>query len=393
MIDHDLLEQAGKALAKAKIALMARPQCTFITTIVLSMHHVWDETIPTACTNGLEIRFNPAFFLSQSPEIRASILAHEGWHPALQHCGPDRMANRDPEIWNYAADYVANLLLKQDNFAIGAGWLLDDKYEGWGTEQVYKDLIANPPPPSKGGNGSSSGSGGLGRDIVTTPPDSSSPQNGETLPPSQQIHNMIMRANMMAQMAGDNPGKIPQEIQIYLESFLKPKLPYGTLLRRYVNGFAKVDHSWRKPNRRFFPEYHLPTLHSEHLESFAAAIDVSSSVRDAQFQQLVSEVKSALVVVKPQQMTLLQFNTQITRENKLRTLNELRQVKFIGRGGTDVCPVLEWAKTHKPKLLLIFSDGYFGLPSDLDPGMPVLWVIYNNPKFTAPFGRVIHFNL
>ena len=57
------MKLAQKALDKAKVALMSKPDSVFFTTVCFSLKHVWDDSIPTAQTNGLEIRYNPEFFM------------------------------------------------------------------------------------------------------------------------------------------------------------------------------------------------------------------------------------------------------------------------------------------------------------------------------------------
>ena len=56
-------------------------------------------------------------------------------------------------------------------------------------------------------------------------------------------------------------------------------------------------------------------------------------------------------------------------------------------------PVLHWANAHKPKLLMVFSDGGFRFYDTAVKGFDTLWVIHNDDKFVAPFGQVIHYRV
>lgn len=395
VIDPELLQKARKALDKCKIALMRSPKASFITTIFLGLKHGFDESFPTAKTNGIYCDFNPTWFLSLSPNQQAGLCLHEAWHVGLMQVCRSRVGARDLKLWRIASDYVVNLLVTEAGFEIPEGGYLDQRFKGMSTEQVYdilKQEMPNPPP-------SQPMMGGIGEDLDTdSGGDKGDKDSGGETPQQaqareQQIRASIIRANVMAKMAGGDPGQIPAEIQIFLDQFLTPTLPFATRLRRYFTSYSKNEHSWRKPNRRFFPDYYLPSRYSETLESFACAVDASSSVSNEDFHRLVSEIRGAMISCKPKTTTLLQFNTRITAEDQIHDLNELRKVNFIGRGGTSVRPVMEWAKEHKPKLLLVFSDGEFHFPDDLDPGVPVLWVIYNKPQFTASFGDVMHFTI
>ena len=64
------------ALNKAKIALMRKTDSVFFTTVCFSLKHKWDDSIPTAATNGKEILFNTKFFLS-SGEIYSAFTLNE----------------------------------------------------------------------------------------------------------------------------------------------------------------------------------------------------------------------------------------------------------------------------------------------------------------------------
>lgn len=357
------------ALSKAKIQLMARSDTAFFTTVCFSLKHVWDDKIPTACTNGKEIRFNPKFFMALSQEERVFLLVHESMHVAYLHMV--RLQTRDHRKWNIAADYVINLQLVERGFKIPAMGLLDHKYAGMSTEQVYKLLPENPSEKC---------------DMDLQPGEA----DEENM--TQEIKDILVRAQIQSKMSGDKPGTIPGDIQIFLDRLLKPKLPWNRILQKYVNVFCKSDYSFRKPNRRFFPRQHLPSLHGEKLMDLTIAVDTSGSVSDHDFHVFVSEVASILRMMKPEKMTLLQFDTEIKSVDKIKDLADLTRCKFTGRGGTLINPVLDWANTNKPQLLLVFSDGgfrFYGTQTKSE----TLWIIHNDTKerFKAPFGKTIHY--
>ena len=49
------MKNLQRALDKAKIALMSKPDSTSFTTVCFSLKHVWDDTITTAATNGTHL--------------------------------------------------------------------------------------------------------------------------------------------------------------------------------------------------------------------------------------------------------------------------------------------------------------------------------------------------
>ena len=68
--------------------------------------------VPTACTNGKRVVYNPEFISGLTDEEMKFLVAHECMHPMLEH--NYRRLDRDPKKWNIAADYVINELLVQD---------------------------------------------------------------------------------------------------------------------------------------------------------------------------------------------------------------------------------------------------------------------------------------
>lgn len=360
---------ADIALSKAKIDLMRRPESTFFTTLCFSLKTKWDTSILTAATDNKTIFINPHAYLALTPGQRVSRLLHETMHVALLHFL--RKGSRNHQKWNAACDFYINLMLTDAGFEKIETWLWDEQYRGMSSEQIYALLPED-----------------QACDMDLLPPPDDDKENIE-----QAVQDMVMRAVTQARMAGDKPGSIPGEIQVYVDSLVKPKLPYHTILRRYLQSYDKNDYSFRKPNRRFFPQHYLPSLWSESLMAIDFAVDISASVSDDEFKQFIGDIAGVLKMMKPPSMRLVQFNTKITGEDTIKTVQELKKVEFHGRGGTAIGPVLNWANEHKSRVLLVFTDGEFRWP-DIDvKHTDLIWLIHNNPGFTAPVGKVIHYQL
>ena len=69
-----------------------------------------------------------------------------------------------------------------------------------------------------------------------------------------------------------------------------------------------------------------------------------------------------------------------------------KDIKFTGGGGTHVKPIIEWLNQERPEVCLIFTDGCFRVP-DLNPEVPVIWLINNNDRFNCEYGEVIHYDI
>lgn len=75
-------------------------------------------TVAIAVTgNVVELRVNPAYFLSLSKGQRVAVLKHEILHLVLKH--PLRTQGRDPQLWSLACDVVVNDLV--DPWPLPAG--------------------------------------------------------------------------------------------------------------------------------------------------------------------------------------------------------------------------------------------------------------------------------
>ena len=361
---------AERAISTAKYKLMRMPNSTFISTVLFSLKLQIDDSLPTAATDGTSLLINPDFFMSLSEKQRITLLAHEAWHVAFDHMS--RRYNRDPKKWNVAGDYVINDTLLNAGFEPIDGWLYDPDYHGMSTEQVYNALPDGIEPDFD---------------------DLREPEGGEeeSKEVSEQIKETILRGKLQAQAAGDDPGTMPGEIQRTIEEWLNPKLPWYTILFNLLNTMAKDDFSNRRPNRRFLPDFYLPSLYSEGgLEHIAIAFDTSGSVSDAEIAEGMAEIQAIRDVLTPEQMTVFGWDTQLNTIHTLDESQHLSEVEIKGGGGTNISPVLQWADTNKPNAIVIFTDGRFYTDS-LDPKIPVFWIINGNPRWEYPFGTIIHY--
>jgi predicted metal-dependent peptidase len=363
-----MIEEAKKAISKAKIALMTKKDAVFFTVICFSLKHEIDETIPTACTNGKYIKYNPQFVLSLTQEELVFLMLHETLHVAYAHMS--RLSNRDVHKFNIAADYVINLQLVERGYSMPKDGLLDKQYANMSAEQVYNLLSSN--------------------SIKNLPMEDLVSNNSPEL--AEEINDILIRASIQAKQAGDSIGSIPGELQRFLETLVKPKLPWQRILQKYLTTTIKEDYSYRKPNKRYLPQYYLPTLRSKGMPAITIGIDSSGSVSDADFRQFISEVAKILTTLKPKEINLVLFDTKIISVNKVKTVSELLKVTFTGKGGTRILPMIEWVNNNKTTVAIVITDGHFIHPMEHSK-IPWIWAIYDNQGFKPKFGKVINFKL
>jgi predicted metal-dependent peptidase len=91
-----------------------------------------------AGTDGEYFYYNPSRIVKLSNRQLHFIFAHEVMHCALGHIW--RTEKRDKMRWNFATDFVINLILEKNNFELIDGCLLDHKFNNMSSEQVYDIL-------------------------------------------------------------------------------------------------------------------------------------------------------------------------------------------------------------------------------------------------------------
>ena len=95
--------------------------------------------IPTMATDGSRIVYNPTFVDQLKPAELEGTLAHEVLHCALgHHC---RRGERDPRLWNEAADLAINPILISNGFTLPAGALIDPAFTNLSAEEIYARLL------------------------------------------------------------------------------------------------------------------------------------------------------------------------------------------------------------------------------------------------------------
>lgn len=373
---------AEKALSKAKVGIMMKENTAFISSVMMSLSFHWDQNIPTACTNGLEIRINPAFFEKLPPKQRVFLLLHETWHVAFQHIPRCFDFSYDPEKWNYATDYAINIMLVDEGHEFIEGGLLDSQFRGMSADEIYKLL---PEPPQMPQNI-------LAGDMQQPGGNPSDDQNSGSQPTMDEIkvktQEVLARATMQADMA-QQAGSVPADIRRAVEEARNPKLPWNVVLEQYMSERIQDEYSWNKRNRRFSHVY-LPGMDSEGMGEIRCYLDASGSVSQKELDLQVAEMKYIKEVSNPSLMALHAFSTVLGREQRFERDEEIEFDVDAG-GGTCVRPIMADLAAHPDtEVAVIFTDGYFSMPDTSHLTCDLVWVIVNNESWTTDTGRVIH---
>lgn len=357
-------------ISYAKVRLFNQSNMVFTSSLCSMLETVLTDEVPYGATNGKQLLINPKTFVELTDSEQVFLLAHETLHVAYLHTL--RKDDRDHQIFNMACDYVINLELVNQGMSMIQGSLLNRNYRGMSSEEVY-DLLSkdNKPKPNNA----------LGNDII--PSDESA---------TDEITAKIIQAVHQAQRS-NNYGSVPDSVKRYIDSLHKPKVNWKAVLKRFMLNAGKADYSWKKPRKKLLNQgIYLPSINSFGLGKVTFAIDTSGSVDDKMFSQFISEIHHVFKQLNPDSIDLMLFDTSVKVHKPINSINELNKVELVGCGGTDLIDTLEKYTKTNSKALIVITDGYFNTRLT-NPKKPVLWVIFNNPRFTASFGKVIHFKL
>lgn len=390
-------EELYRLLSKVKIRLFYEKGAAFLSSLMSNTEFYWDDSIPTAATNGLQMFWNPYFFLKIPVNARVFVLAHELWHNAYLH--NIRRGDRDPKLYNIAADHVINTKLLSEGYDItGIPFDIysDFQYHEWSVDRVYEDIAQNSPPPPP-----MSGMFGLADDIkepgsTDTDGSSESSDTSASSPSPEEVEakmiGNLVQAIQASKLSGER-GVIPGDIEEMVDEILSPILPWDTLLHQFLTELSQEDYSYRRPSRRY-DEPFLPSLITDGgLQELNWYLDVSGSVTEEMIKRFFSEMVYVKYTYHPEKINIIEFDYEIQKEITLDADDSFDFLDIKGRGGTWLDPVREHILKTQPNAAIIFSD--LECPPMEKVDVPVLWAVfcegkgYSKYAHRPTFGTVI----
>lgn len=387
-------------------------------------------SLPTMATDGSRVVYNPAFVDGLSPAELEGTLAHEVMHCALGHqC---RRGERDPELWNQAADLAINPLLVANGFTLPAGALLDPAFDNLSAEEIYARLLqkrrggaASTPTDQHAaatGRGSGNASSAPGTDApeaggnstTQLAPRSSDSAFGQdsAIPPScpggfgevwdatddggspaspaevrRQQHEWAIAAEQalcVAKSCGSEPGGVERSLTESRES----DQDWRAILRDFVAATAPKDYRWMPPNRRYIASgLYLPSIERQGVGEIVIAVDTSGSIGRPELEQFAAEISAIADEVLPEAIHVVYCDAAVQGVQQFGPSEPIR-LEPKGGGGTDFRPVFDWVSENgiAPACFIYLTDLCCDSFPDV-PDYPVLWV--TDSRRTAPFGETI----
>ena len=389
---------AEQRIERTHVQLMKHKNFCLFSGLFMVGKVTVDDAIPTACTNGVDVKYGRKFIDGLTDKALAFVILHENMHKAYRHLVVwEKLHKKNAGLANAACDFVINLQIRDydpegqdvemptnaDGEVMG---LIDEKYRGMDTAQVFTLL------EQEHGGGGGGGEKGF---------DEHDWEGAKEATPEEQeeIANEIEKAlRQGAILAGKMGGNVSRE----MGELLTPKIDWKEALRDFVKTTTqgKDQTTWRRLHKRYLAsDIIMPSSYDEKVGAILVGIDTSGSIGGEELAGFLSEVKSICDEVCPEKIDLLYWDTHVAghevyQGSELSHLVESTQAK--GGGGTDPDCVPAYMKKERlePECVIMLTDGYLNSNKAnwSSVTMPTMWCIKGNSRFVADsvIGKVVH---
>ena len=363
---------------KAHVWLMGNPKyCLYSGIFLLGESTVVDD-VPTACTDGLNVRYGRKFVGKLTDAQLRGLILHETMHKAFRHLTVwKNLYKQDARMANMACDYVINLMITDSDpqgrdVTLPEGGCLDEKYRGMDAQQVFKLLQKEQKEQQDANNGDSgdnsdsADSGGSG--------DNGEPQgfdehdwegaaqrtDQQEKEIAKQVDNALRQGTMLASRRGAKG-----EAMGVLKA-LEPQVNWREVLQEFITSIAsgKDMSTWRKPARRWIDQgVYLPSTVSESMGKIVVALDTSGSISNHELGTFLGELRGICESVSPESVELIYWGSYVVAHESYDTdslSSILSTTNPVGGGGTVLTCVSEYIKDKRinPECVVVLTDGY-----------------------------------
>jgi len=368
-----------------------------------------DDWCPTAAVDGRNLYFNTQFFNAMSNKEIEFVIAHEILHCVFDHL--ERREDRDPQIYNIAADYIVNNTLVRDR--IGempklVDCFQDFKYENWTSEAVYDDIFGKYGEEQLkqlgelldehldwGDNEGEGDSGSEGEDSNGNKISKKRPKySKEDL---RKIRDEI-KENMISAAQTAGAGNVPAGVERMIKELTEPKMNWREILRQQIQSTIRHDFTFSRPSRKgWHTGAILPGQNFAQQIDICVSLDMSGSIGDEQAKVFLSEVKGIMDEFKDYNVKIWCFDTKVYNEQDYSadSGDDLSDYEIMGGGGTDFMCNWEYMKDNDiiPKKFIMFTDGYAWDSWGDDSYCDTIFVLHSHhdKNTQAPFGITAHY--
>jgi len=369
-----------------------------------------DDWCPTAATDGRHFFFNTEFINSLTPRETEFLFGHEVLHCVFDHFQL-RAGKRDHQLWNIAADYAVNQILKdykvgempKDEKGKDKGFQ-DDKYKDWAAEAIYDEIEKK---AKKNGKDALDKLGQLLDEHIDWDKDSTGNKDekkgkgqGKSPKYSKEELKKIkdeMKEAMVSAAQSVGAGNLPGAIQRMINELTEPKMDWREIIQQQIVSTMKSDYTFMKPSRRsWHMDAVLPGMLNTDKIDICLALDASGSISEEQCREFLSEVKGIMDQYKDFTIHLWSFDTEVFNPKIFTPDNadEIEDYVLGSGGGTEFECNWDYMKAEgiEPKKFIMFTDGWpfnsWGDPDYCD----TIFLINNTYErnIEAPFGMTVH---
>lgn len=397
--------KAAKKIEQAKIDLIMTNPFYAIMTLKLEFVEKSSEWFVqhgisrTMCTDGKQVCYFADFIHEICPDnniqVLKGVIVHEVDHIMFLH--HLRLKGKNPKVWNIACDYIVNHHVLQAGFQLPKDlYISDEVTDSSYAEEIYNKLIQKDNTEQQEGDGSSGNDSSTGSSVGEVMQPTNADGSSMSEDQIKQFANEIKEQIQSAYNVARKQGSLPYGIERLVKKISSNQVNWKEAIAEFATILTKNNYNWMRPNRRYMPQFILPSLYDEESGNIVWAIDTSISVTAEELGEIAGEADSILSTTN---VTLQVIYcdaychgdvVEITRDD-----GEVK-LEMRGGGGTDYRPVFKKVeeKSLDPIGLIYFTDGYCdSFPSE-EPDYPVLWIITakRDLNFSPPFGTVIYFS-
>ena len=370
-VSDEKRDEIRQKLQRFKMDMMKK--YPFYGDILMHIPVIEDDRIPTAQTNGREIRYSPVFFATLTEGQRNYVLLHEVMHILLLHW--KRTGNRKPLLWNIACDFMVNGIIDQLRWYMRQDKIPFDRpvngcyTDSWrypSAEEAYARLLeenrdlkqirylgnvvkARPGDLTEGGDPAEGGelSGALTEET------------------EKQIREMIRETvKRRGERSAGRYASIPAEI-LKLGIVPTKRLPWHKLLYEFLQDRQEEESSYMTPERKYL---HMDLIvpgcgrTEDELGEIWAFVDTSGSIRTEELEQFLTQLCRISAEFRCK-FHIGFWDTRVSEVYRnVRGTKQILECVPHSTGGTDINCIYEYLRTNriKPEVMLILTDGYFG---------------------------------
>lgn len=378
------------ALQQGRQYVKARFPYFYNTLLGLIPHHV--RGIKTMFVNramvlGIDMEWLP----SLPPEHTGGILIHEVMHVLRDLRRIEALPN--PEVAAYAFDMPINDDLKAFGVELPK-WAVYSSSHGFqpglSGEKYYELCIKKgifPPDPQVGAGRCGSCSGIELTDVA--PLDDMGRIPAEVLHFRRQgIQNLRQHFDGRGYGRGQAPGFLRELLEF--KGSEEAVVPWAQVLNsvmgrtfgRIVQGHA--DYSLRRPAKRSYSVGLVRPGLIGYEPTVVIIEDTSGSMGPKQLKENRIEVANAMKKLGLTDVWWISADTEVRGTPKKITVDELRTLPVLGRGGTDFCQPIEDAMKLKPDAIIYSTDGDGFAPETQPRGPEFIWLLAPGPWTRSP---------